>query len=219
MPGLDPISPYLALIDRLISLIQAGKTRRKDYFEKIIDPLYTEFVPAGEDMLALFRAARTGVKTFEKRHKIKTNKGDLMPPWTSKQRREILIEMQADFKAIQLQREKFVDARNRLKGLLAACEENLKRKDEADLGAFVSSMIQFFNPAGQYGQSVGLVLVNLFRDQIVDIDRTKQPGSDRYVSSLDQLAEIISSMTDRLETDWFVIAGRYMELKLKNTVD
>ena len=61
VPGmtiLDPVSPFLVLIDRLIGLIQERKTRRRDYFEKIIDPLYVLFAALGEDYLRLFRIAR-----------------------------------------------------------------------------------------------------------------------------------------------------------------
>lgn len=48
----------LDLIAALIRLLQTRKLNRRDYFEKIIDPLYKDFVPVALDMLQMFRTAR-----------------------------------------------------------------------------------------------------------------------------------------------------------------
>lgn len=195
---LDPVSPYLALIDRIISLVQAGKTRRRDYFEKIVDPLYTQFVPLAEDTLDLFRSAHKALDGPKKRRK-------------------------DDFEKIRAQRDKFADARLRLRGLLTACEKNLSEKKSEELAAFVLSMFRFFNPEGviHIGGTTGSHLVQLFNERalypkglVVGI-----PDSLPDVISDSQLETIITSMTKRLEASWFEIAGRYMELKIKNTVD
>jgi hypothetical protein len=99
MSGLDPVSPYLALIDRIISLVQARKIRRRDYFEKIIDPLYAQFIPLGEDTLSLFRTARI-VGNLPQKKRV------------------------AKFEELRKKREQFVDARKRLQALLEACEKS-----------------------------------------------------------------------------------------------
>jgi hypothetical protein len=39
----------------LIKLLQRRKTKRQEYFEKIVEPLYEQFVPLGEDYLKPFR--------------------------------------------------------------------------------------------------------------------------------------------------------------------
>src|SRR5215469_4678087 len=98
MSVLDPISPYLALIDRLIGLFKERKTRRRDYFEKIIDPIYIQFVPLGEDYITMFRAAAEAVESGSKKSR------------------------NATIAKIIKKRQEFAEARSRLRALLEACQ-------------------------------------------------------------------------------------------------
>src|ERR1039458_6268177 len=121
MAILDPVSPFLALIDHLISLVRERKTRRRDYFEKIIDPLYTQFTPLGEDYLKLFRFA-TGALERPKRA-----------------RKTTLAEIRA-------KREEFEAARAKLRALLERCEEDAKKRRDDDLVTFLRALVKFFTP-------------------------------------------------------------------------
>ncbi len=121
MAVLDPVSPFLALIDRLIALLKERKTRRREYFEKIIDPIYTQFVPLGEDYIKLFRNAAEALHESKKSRNAKIAR---------------IIE----------KREEFAASRARLRALLGACERDSKKRKDEELIAFLSAMLRFFTP-------------------------------------------------------------------------
>ena len=122
MSVLDPVSPFLSLIDRIISLIKARETRRRDYFEKIIDPLYTQFRPLGENYINLFREAEDALRSSKKRDRSEA----------------VLL--------IRRRREEFAAARAQLGALLSVCEKHSKTKKDEELTTFVRAMSQFFHP-------------------------------------------------------------------------
>jgi hypothetical protein len=209
MPILDPVSPFLALIDRLISLIRERKTRQRDYFEKIIDPLYTQFTPVGEDYLKLFRTAREAVNGPKRGRKSK------------------LAEITA-------KREEFVATRVKLRTLLERCEKNAKKQNEDDLIAFLGAMLKFFAPTVTTTpvSSLGKELVDFFvlwtygtqeavrasrsdQKNAVELLRSAHSQTALHDDSTEALILYVAQATARLETSWYEIAGRYMELKLK----
>lgn len=200
MTSLDPISPFLALIDRLIELVQVRKTRKREYFEKIIDPLYMEFTPLGADTLALFRSAKDAL------HGPKQNK-------------------KAQFEMIRSRREGFSQARVRLRKLIASCMTDIQDRHYLDLASFAEDMLSFFEPAGEYrpevlplpGKSLSHDLVYLFHERIPEGERSGRYLSRRLTDQ--ELEECLNSATARLSGWWEQIAEDYMRLKLKYTVE
>lgn len=224
---MDLLTAWLSLVDRLISLIQARKLRRKDYFEKIIDPLYIQFIPLGEDILTLFRTIRLKVFYVELNY-FDPETTEIVPRyqlWNSvmmgKASGELHDAISEDVEDLIMRREKFLDSRNRLRALLEVCERDLEDRGDEQLQAFVRSMFEFFNPRGEKGDSDGARLVSLFSSSLNEYGflQLYEPSRYRYVHDEIDLAGMIESMTRRLESSWYEIAGRYMELKLKNTVD
>lgn len=123
MPLLDPVSPFLVLIDRLISVVRERNTRRRDYFEKVIDPLYAQFTPLGEDYLALFRAATDALNRPKR-------------------------ERKATVAEIAAKRETFVAARIKLRALIEICEKHSKKKRDEELAAFLRADAEIFQSDG-----------------------------------------------------------------------
>jgi hypothetical protein len=208
MPILDPVSPFLALIDRLISLVQERKTRRRDYFEKIIDPLYSQFTPLGEDYLALFRAAKESINGPKRGRKARVAE-------------------------IATKREGFVAARMKLRALLERCETKSNKQRDEELVAFLQAMLSFFRPMVSTAPgSLGRELVDVFvlwshgtrkaievsrsgRKAVDDLLRSSPSETAPVLTSTEDLTRYIGEATARLEEAWYEIAGRYMELKLK----
>jgi hypothetical protein len=190
MAILDPVSAFLALIDRLIGLIRERKTRQRDYFEKIIDPLYVQFVPLGEDYLKLFRVARQALEGPKRARKSR-------------------------FAEVRAKREEFAAARAKLRALLERCEKNSKKQKGEELVTFLNAMLRFFTPnvlrGGGLG-SLGRELVNFFELWT----KGDADGEGNRLRVSDKEFEIyVAQATARLESAWYEIAGRYMELKLK----
>jgi hypothetical protein len=205
MAVLDPVSPFLALIDRLISLIQARKTRRREYFEKIIDPLYTQFVPLGEDYLNLFRQAH---KTLD---------------GPKKGRKKAVADLKA-------KRDEFAAARAKLRGFLKQCEKHSTKKKEEELTTFLNAMLRFFSPRVEspVPSSLGRQTI-MFFDLWAGQDRrseTKSILGDRYPIEIphvppsdEMLRAYVADASATLEAGWSEIGGRYMDLKLKYVAD
>jgi len=188
MAILDPVSPFLALIDRIISLVKERDTKRREYFEKIVDPLYTQFKPLGEDYLKLFQAAQQTVlkaSTIKRKNKRKISEAVLQ---------------------IKARRNEFASTRAQLRALLEVCEKNAAKKKDEELAEFVRAMVRFFqpmilkSPVGSRGQE----LVSFFELW------QRANFSDTFVDSY------LAPAAARLEASWYEIAGRYMELKLKS---
>jgi hypothetical protein len=134
MPVLAPVEPFLALIDRIISLLKARKAKRREYFEKIIDPLYAQFKPLGEDYLKLFRRASDALQKPNKR----ISKSTIL--------------------TIKNGREQFSDLRSQLRALLIVCAKDSKEKGEKDITEFVEALEGFFKPVFEQ-PSVAFLLV------------------------------------------------------------
>jgi hypothetical protein len=192
MALLDPVTPFLSLIDRLISLIKEPEIKRREYFEKIIDPLYTQFKPLGEDYLVLFREARKAVDS-------------------AKRKRDV-IAAAAD---ISRRRDQFAASRAQLNALLSVCQKSMKKKDQ-DLADFLFAMQAFFFLEVRLGgglSSLGKHLVELFSYW----EQQQRPSKSGLVPHSAAIKGILS-VSARLERSWFEIAGRYMELKLKYVI-
>jgi len=188
------ITNILKLIDRAIDLVKIRKTRKRDYFEKVVDPLYKEFVPLGGNLLALFRSAKESLRG-------------------TKRQRKTAFEM------IQEQRDTFAGARAALR---ASAEKfgSVMSKKEPLLTAFVNSLASFFMPnAPSYVDrpmrsraATLLEKYNMFEQSLDAAGRNPEYNKE-------QLEDFIAGATTDLEKAWYEIAGRYMELKLKYTVD
>jgi len=151
---LDPVSPFLSLIDRIISLVKERETKRREYFEKIIEPLYIQFKPLGEDYLRLFRDAQAVIQSSKKRPRANAAS------------------------AIKKKREEFAATRAQLRALLNVCEKNaVKRKDE-ELAEFVRAMVQFFQPMVPDSSMPSLGV------QLVDFFQLWRHGDSRYLAFL-----------------------------------
>lgn len=191
----DP-GPYFSVVSSLAKLIPRRKIKRKEYFERFIEPLYNEFVPLGKDILAQFRSARDSLKGKKK-------------------------SRTAQFEAIRSRREEFSEARHRLRALLEACETHLEGKGDKELAEFVGSMAAFFNPritrlGGAYS-SAGESLVHFFHDRVEDHRRTTRSLSPMLPD--EELERTISRVTSELERSWFEVSGRFMAIKLERTAD
>jgi hypothetical protein len=183
---LDPVSPFLALVDRIISLFKERETKRREYFEKIIEPLYTQFKPLGENYLKLFQEAEQTILNASKtKHKNKR-------------------KLSKAVSRIRERREEFASTRAQLRALLEVCEKNAaKKKKDAELADFVGAMARFFQPTVLKSSSRGQELVSFFEEW------------ELHDFSAQSLDHYLLSATARLETSWYEMAGRYMELKLK----
>lgn len=190
LASLEPISPFLALIDRLISLIQARKTRRREYFEKIIDPLYAQFVPLGEDVLSLFRSAKISLDSHA-------------------------LHESSEFHELRGRRNKCADARARLTALARECRKHMAKKD-SELADFVQSIELFFwpNVPDRTPQSSPAILVmRFFELEVFYLLKLENHAGE------DDLRIWIGDAIEVMQRSWYEIAGRYMALKLKYTVD
>lgn len=188
------IPNILKLIDRAIDLVKLRKTRKRDYFEKIVDPLYQEFVPLGENLLALFRSAKASLDGTKKQRK-------------------------AAFQAIRNQRDTFAEARAALRASAEKFESVMSKKEPL-LAAFVNSLASFFMPvAPWYGdgpmKSRAAALVEKYNNFEQSLDAAgRNPEYNK-----ERLESFIAAATADLEKAWYEIAGRYTELKLKYTID
>lgn len=206
MAVLDPVTPFLALIDRLISLVNARKTHRSEYFQKIIEPLYTQFTPLAEDYLELFRMAK---KVFDE---------------PKRSRKAQLVE-------ISSKREKFMDSRVRLRVLLETCEKHAKKKKkDEELISFLRAMLRFFIPMVETSRlsSLGRQLVDFMILWVHGERAARSANQDvrtaRYLEAAPRevhysftpmFKAYVDGASARLEASWYEISGRYMELKLK----
>ncbi len=189
MAILDPVSPFLALIDRIISLVKERDTKRREYFEKIIDPLYTQFKPLGEDYLKLFQEALQAIMDARQ----------FKPKSHSKRKRAEAVS------AIRKRREQFAATRAQLRALLEVCEQNAVKKKDEELAAFVRAMFRFFQPVVLTPRrSLGQELVDFF-------ERWQKSDYSNEIAEA-----FLPSAAHRLEVSWYEISGRYMELKLKS---
>jgi hypothetical protein len=186
---LDPVTPFLTLIDRIISLLKTRGTKRREYFEKIIDPLYAQFKLLGENYLKLFHVAQEAIQSHER----------------AKRRRAVVM--------IRAKREEFAAARKQLRALLFVCEDNSKNRCDEELTEFVRAMSRFFVPKTEQGNSLGWQLVDVFEawgerriEPIHAWERRIEPDEARH---------FIRDATAYLEASWFELAGRYMKLKLR----
>jgi hypothetical protein len=137
---LDPVTPFLALIDRIISLVRERETKRREYFEKIVEPLYIQFKPLGEDYLNLFRDPQEAIKNSKKQRRVRV------------------------VSAVKKKRDEFAAARAQLRALLEACERNATKKKDKELTEFIAAMAGFFQPMvlSTRFPSIGRELVNFF---------------------------------------------------------
>src|SRR5262249_23002295 len=97
----------------------------------------------------------------------------------------------------------FAAARAQLRALLEICEKNATKKKDLELTEFIAAMVRFFQPMvlSIRFPSIGKELVNFFE---------LWAGSDS-----DKIIEkYLPAAAARLETSWYEISGRYMELKL-----
>jgi len=206
MPVLDPIAPFMALIDRVIELVGARRVRRRQYFEKIIDPLYTQFTPLGEDYVKLFRSASAIVGRPKKTRKPK------------------LAE-------IESMREDSAAARAKLRALVECCRKESSRRGDDELLGFLTAILRFFAPMilRSDESSLGWELLEFFylwarcprpgdkmtcrenRNDALGPDSANLPES----VSTEEMSSYVAGATVRLEAAWYEIAGRYMELRLK----
>jgi len=186
---LDPITPFLTLIDRIISLIKARETKRREYFEKIIDPLYTQFKPLAENYLKLFHEAQEAIQS---RKKAKRGAAVVM---------------------IRAKRDEFAAARRQLRGLFDVCEENCKKRGDEELTEFVRAMSRFFVPTTEQPSSLGRLLVDVF--EAWEERRFGPVHAGKRKIEIDQANHFIRDATAHLEASWYELAGRYMKLKLR----
>ena len=72
-------------------------------------------------------------------------------------------------------------------------------------------MVQFFTPDAFVAQeSLGIQLIFLF-----ELWTERSTGSGSSLISINEIENYIAQVTPYLESAWFEIAGRYMQLKLK----
>jgi hypothetical protein len=206
MAVLDPIAPFMALIDRVIELVGARQVRRRQYFEKIIDPLYAQFTPLGEDYFKLFRSATTIVGRPKKTRKPKLEE-------------------------IESKREDFAAARAKLRALVECCRKESSRRGDDELLGFLTAIQRFFAPMilTSDDSSLGWELLGFVylwarcprpgdkmtcrknRNDVLGPDSANLPES----VSTEEMGFYVAGATARLEAAWYEIAGRYMELRLK----
>ena len=108
------------------------------------------------------------------------------------------------FAEVRAKREEFAAARAKLRALLERCEQNSKKQKGEELVTFLNAMLRFFTPRVLTGPgSLGRELVDLFEVWA----KANRDGKEFEL--------YIAQATSRLESTWYEIAGRYMELKLK----
>lgn len=185
MPLLDPVTPFLALIDRLISLLKERQTRHKDYFEKIVAPLYADFTPVAEDLLNTVRDATrfTGTQST-----------------LSGQERRTALASFYD------RRETLLRPRQQLRGLLAAFDNS----DDIpkDIRDFVRLMEDFLYS----GPPIVIELPAVTPHLSIAISLACQ-GMIAGTKQLDGRPFQMYYLD--LETYWSTIARHYMALKIK----
>ena len=201
MVGLEPITPFLGIVDHVVALVNSRKVKQKDYFDTIIDPLYTQFLPLGQDVISIYRSAEQRLRT----------------PGLSPKRA---------YEAVRAERASLADARLQLLGLLEGLERYAKNKRQDDLAAFVGSMERFFTtrrlptsytppPIDEDAWSFGAGgnAVAAFERRAT---RRTSPEYRALRREEDlQLASALNSAIRELEKSWFEIGGRYMDLKLR----
>lgn len=139
---MEPVTQFIALIDGIIRLVKSRQTKRREYFDKIIDPLYAQFKPLGDDYINLFREAERAEASKSKR---------------------INAEV---VERIRRRRDEFSLARAQLRALLAVCEKHAQKKRDSELREFLLAMSRFFNPlivSNPFG-SLGTELVQAFEN-------------------------------------------------------
>ena len=213
---LDPISPYLTLIDRIITLLQTRKKRKLDYFEKIIDPLYTEFVPLAENMISLFRDAHASLMPSTE-GEIRGNAGNDISVYRMV---TLTKKRMAKLNRIKEKREEYALARAKLRSLLEVTLATASSEEDREVASFVESMLRFFNPQVGKLQSAGSSLVDIL-EKWVDGHVSRKGRiffSDDEINDKLFVSEYAAKTLKTLEASWYEIAGRYMALKLKNVV-
>jgi len=122
MAVLDPVTPFLALIDRVIALIRERNLRQKELFDNVIEPLYQKFTTIGPDYIKLFRDAR-----------------DLLS------RQHEGNDPQVILRELRARREELRDARIQLRALIAAYETRLAQREDDDILEFLGALHKFFS--------------------------------------------------------------------------
>jgi len=206
--ALDPVSPFLALIDRLISLIKEREMTRKEYFEKIIAPLYESFSQVGGDYIALFRQARSLLETLS-----------------------ATADYETAFLTIRDRREQLLEARTELRAFAKAYREGAEKKGGEETTRFLASMLQFFyaselmtelrqpgfhwrkvfaeqEAASRYISSIAFALVLQFQE----LRMCRLQPSEYLVQ---QARTFIDGSLAGLETTWSEIALLFADMKMK----
>jgi len=121
MPALPVIAPFLALIDRSVALLKRRETKQREYFKEIIEPLYEEFKPLGDDCLQMFRDALALLKSRKRPNAEQV----------------ALVTREA---------RKFKEARARLRALANVCKADAIKRRDPELHKFVTCIGNFFVP-------------------------------------------------------------------------
>ncbi|MGI4758366.1 MAG: hypothetical protein ACRYGF_16135 [Janthinobacterium lividum] len=208
----------LDLIAALIRLLQTRRLNRRDYFEKIIDPLYKDFVPVALDMLQMFRTARFNPAAF----RVGTGLGkDLLncysPEDLEAARRTREKAAHKFLSELATAREANLDTRNQLRAMLTVCEEDLFETDKGDLAEFVQAMLWFFAPAADTRNSDSFQLVMLVSDEVMAL-YAWHAAMEAALRKGDARRAFVHSTLAGLERSWGEIARLYMKLKLEHTV-
>jgi hypothetical protein len=204
------ISEFLSAADKALGLLKSQQVRRREYFEKIIDPVYTQFAVAGEDYLKLFREARNALEMAPKR--------------ISSSKKLKLVSQIRD------RREEFLAGRLKVRAMVEAFGSHVKQEQDRELYALLHAIDKFFFGSGyrRDGGSSGAYLIDFFslwatRGESNDFSGEHEEYTEVVIGGAlqaqrygaDDLTQFVRDTIDGLETAWFEAAGRYADLRLK----
>jgi hypothetical protein len=205
------IGEFLSGADKVIGLLKGQQVRRREYFDKIIDPMYTQFAVIGEDYLKLLREARSALENVPKK-------------LSFEKKLKLLAQ-------IRDRREEFLAGRLKVRAMVQSFQPHVKKEKDRELFALLLAMDKFFYGSGRrdFNMSVGSQLVDLFSIWATENSRNASdvtPGSQQMVTRIadpqiakgyaaKDLTVFVSISLQGLETAWFEAAGRYADLRLK----
>jgi len=198
-----PITDFFSTLDKVFGFLKDRQIRRRDYFDKVIDPLYAQFSVVGEDYLKVFREARTALEKVGKK--------------ASQKDKFKLLE------TMQNRREEFLTSRLKVRGIVNAFRPHAEKEKDKELLSLLEAMDRFFYGSGTMkGGSVGYQLVDVFSIWARP-DEEKELGYPDRVLGINHLrisekgvpVWLISAATEELEKAWFETAGRYASLRMK----
>jgi len=188
---MEPITAFLAIVDRLLKLLERGEARKIRSFEKLVDPLFRDMEPLANDYVRFFREVAEQLESMKRSED------------PERAVREAAVR-------IRQRRNEFLLARSKVRALVRV---GLREIDDVDVRSFLMDVGMFFHGSDT---TFGTSLSSRFADIFDLVLRWRLWLLTRFNESL--LPEMIRwtrQVEQNLDWCWRRVSEKHAELRVK----